>query len=383
MIELEVGLGNRSYPIVIGSGVLKNSDWWSAHAPETVVAVITDENVSPLYAPVLSDLLEQLGKRVVKVVLPAGESSKSWQVLDQLFDQLLAAHCDRDSLIVALGGGVMGDLAGFAAATYLRGVPLIQVPTTLLAQVDSSVGGKNGINHLRGKNMIGTFYQPRAVLIDVDTLNTLPPREVIAGLAEVIKHGAIADMSYFAWLEDHLDGLLNREPEALVEAIRGSCAIKARVVAADEREAGIRAILNFGHTFAHAIETGLGYGFWLHGEAVGCGMVQATQLSMHTEGFDAVQALRLSTLIERAGLPTVAPDFGRERWLELMALDKKVKNGAMRFVVLEAIGKARLRTVPDGALVRVLEQTATLNVDALLRGVAPVADLRQRSKASA
>lgn len=362
VIELEVPLGARSYPIHIGSDILKNRDWWTIRAPEAVVALVTDENVSPLYASGIAHLLEGLGKRVVNVVLPAGESSKSWPILDRLFDKLLDARCDRDCLMVALGGGVIGDLAGFAASTYLRGIPLIQVPTTLLAQVDSSVGGKNGINHARGKNMIGTFNQPRAVLIDVDTLDTLPRRELVAGLAEVIKHGAIADAAYFEWLEHNLEALLQGEPEALIEAVRGSCLIKAKVVAADEREAGVRAILNFGHTFAHAIETGLGFGFWLHGEAVGCGMVQAAELSVRTEGFDPLEAQRLSALIARTGLPTVAPDLGPDRWLELMALDKKTRAGSMRFVVLEAIGRARLRSVPEGVLLQVLAQTATLGV---------------------
>src|SRR5438093_10769011 len=273
----------------------------------------------------------------------------------RVFDALLAEKCDRKTTLIALGGGVIGDLTGFAAASYMRGVPFIQVPTTLLAQVDSSVGGKTGINHPLGKNMIGAFYQPQAVIADTGTLNTLPARELSAGLAEVIKHGAIIDARFFDWIEANIDQLMARDPVALAYAIQASCEIKADVVRQDEREGGLRAILNFGHTFGHAIEAGLGYGQWLHGEAVGCGMVMAADLSVRLGLMPPEFLERLRQLIARAGLPTVGPRLGADRYLELMRVDKKAEGGEMRFVVIESLGNATMRPAPDAVVRDVLD----------------------------
>jgi 3-dehydroquinate synthase len=289
---------------------------------------------------------------VVPVIVEEGEQAKRWQVLEQVFDGLLAARLGRDGVIVALGGGVVGDLAGFAAAVYQRGIGFLQVPTTLLAQVDSSVGGKTAINHALGKNMIGAFHQPRAVIADVATLDTLPDRELRAGLAEVIKHGAALDAAFFAWLEANIDALLERERSALAHAVRRSCELKAALVAEDEREAGARALLNFGHTFGHAIETASGYGAWLHGEAVAAGMVMAAELSARAGLLPASDSARLRALIARAGLPVAPPPIEPARWLELMALDKKSAQGRMRFVLLDALGSAALRSGIEEPLVR-------------------------------
>jgi 3-dehydroquinate synthase len=289
------------------------------------------------------------------VTLPDGEEFKSWATLNLIFDALLERGCDRKTVLFALGGGVVGDMTGFAAASYMRGVPFVQVPTTLLAQVDSSVGGKTAINHPLGKNMIGAFYQPQLVVCDLGTLQTLPKRELAAGLAEIIKYGPIADMAFFGWIEANLPALLAREPAALVHAIQRSCEIKARVVAQDERDTGARAMLNFGHTFGHAIETGLGYGAWLHGEGVGCGMVMAATLSQRLGLIDTAFVQRLTALIQNAGLPVVGPTLSSAdnagRYLELMRVDKKAEAGEIKFVVLEAPGSAALRSAPD-ALVR-------------------------------
>jgi 3-dehydroquinate synthase len=268
----------------------------------------------------------------------------------RVFDALLAEKCDRKTTLIALGGGVIGDLTGFAAASYMRGVPFIQVPTTLLAQVDSSVGGKTGINHPLGKNMIGAFYQPRAVLADTGTLDTLPARELSAGLAEVIKHGAIIDARFFDWIEANIGQLVARDPAALAYAIQRSCEIKADVVRQDERESGLRAILNFGHTFGHAIEAGLGYGQWLHGEAVGCGMVMAADLSYRLGYIDFVSKTRIKALVAAAGLPTIAPDLGQARWLELMQVDKKNEGGQIQFILLKPLGTPTITTVAADVL---------------------------------
>jgi 3-dehydroquinate synthase len=284
-------------------------------------------------------------------VLPDGEAHKDWQTLNLVFDALLSHGCDRRTVLFALGGGVVGDMAGFAAASYMRGVPFVQVPTTLLAQVDSSVGGKTAINHPLGKNMIGAFYQPARVVCDLDTLATLPQRELSAGLAEVIKYGPIADTAFLDWIEANIEGLMRRDPAALAHAVRRSCEIKADVVGQDERESGLRAILNFGHTFGHAIEAGMGYGEWLHGEAVGCGMVMALQLSRRLGLVDEAFVRRVTALIARAGLPTVGPALGADRYLELMRVDKKAEAGEIRFVVIERPGQAGVRGAPD-ALVR-------------------------------
>jgi len=307
--------------------------------------------VAPLYAAALQQALAPRYRRVLTLELPDGEAHKDWTSLNLIFERLLGEGCDRRTVLFALGGGVVGDMAGFAAACYMRGVPFVQVPTTLLAQVDSSVGGKTAINHPLGKNMVGAFYQPQRVICDLDTLRTLPDRELSAGLAEVIKYGPIADAAFLDWIEAHLDELLAREPTALAYAVQRCCEIKAAVVASDEREAGLRAILNFGHTFGHAIETGVGYGQWLHGEAVGCGMVLASELSVRLGLMPAAFAERMRRLCARARLPVRAPDLGADRYLELMRVDKKSEGGEIRFIVIEALGRAALRPVPD-ALVR-------------------------------
>jgi len=307
--------------------------------------------VAPLYLARLRAALESSGARVAQVVVEDGEQAKGWPTLDRVIDALLAARLGRDALIVALGGGVIGDLAGFAAAVYQRGVAFVQVPTTLLAQVDSSVGGKTAINHARGKNLIGAFHQPSAVISDVATLDTLPDRELRAGLAEVIKHGVALDAPLVDWLERNLERLLARDRDALVYAVRRSCELKAAVVAEDEREAGMRALLNLGHTFGHAIETATGFGSWLHGEAVAAGMVMAAELSTRAGMLAAPDARRIEALIARAGLPTRGPKLPAERWRELMALDKKSAAGRVRFVLLEAVGRARLQAGVEQRLV--------------------------------
>jgi 3-dehydroquinate synthase len=339
MKTLPLDLGDRSYPIYIGAGLLDRPELLSRHIPGTRVAIVTNETVAPLYLARLRAHVVSL--KPVEVVLPDGEQYKSLEVLNRIFDALLSARCDRRTTIIALGGGVIGDMAGFAAASYQRGVPFIQVPTTLLAQVDSSVGGKTGVNHPLGKNMIGAFYQPRAVIIDTDTLNTLPDRELSSGLAEVIKYGLIRDPEFFAWLEVNLDKLLARDPEALAYAIHRSCRNKAEVVAADERESGVRATLNLGHSFGHAIETGMGYGNWLHGEAIAAGMVMAADLSRRLKWLSAADVVRVEKLIRRARLPVRAPGtLSTARFLELMAVDKKVLDGRLRLVLLKRLGEA-------------------------------------------
>jgi 3-dehydroquinate synthase len=299
-------------------------------------------------------------KAVELVVLPDGESFKHWQTLNLIFDAMLAKGCDRKTVLFALGGGVVGDMTGFAAASYMRGVPFVQVPTTLLSQVDSSVGGKTGINHPLGKNMIGAFYQPQMVVCDIDTLKTLPARELSAGLAEVIKYGPIADFAFLDWIEAHLDALLARDPQALAYAVQRSCEIKAWVVGQDEREAGLRAILNFGHTFGHAIEAGMGYGEWLHGEAVGCGMVMAAHLSLELGLVDAEFVARLTRLIAAAGLPVRGPQLDAKdnagRYLELMRLDKKSEAGDIRFVVIDGPARAAVRGAPDTVVRAVIDR---------------------------
>jgi len=350
MITVDVDLGDRAYPIHIGSGLLTQAALFAPHIRGARAVIVTNETVAPLYAAKVEDAIRSLGKAVDTVVLPDGESFKKWDTLNRIFDALLTAGADRKTTLIALGGGVIGDMTGFAAACYMRGVPFIQVPTTLLSQVDSSVGGKTGINHPLGKNMIGAFHQPQAVLADIDTLRTLPPRELAAGMAEVIKHGTIADADYFAWIEQNIAGLSNCETDLMAEAVRGSVRIKASVVAQDERESGLRAILNFGHTFGHAIEAGLGYGEWLHGEAVGCGMVMAADLS-HRLGFiDIDTRNRITALTREANLPTVAPDLGVDRFIDLMRVDKKAEAGEIKFVLLRKLGEAFVTTVPDADL---------------------------------
>ncbi len=347
--NLTVDLGERSYPIVIGSHLLENGEF-ARYVPGKRVAIVTNTTVAPLYLERLTAMLEAAGKQCFPVILPDGEEAKNADNLMQIFTELLEHKCDRKTTLVALGGGVIGDMTGFAAATYMRGVPFVQVPTTLLAQVDSSVGGKTAINHPLGKNMIGAFYQPQSVLADTATLSTLPDRELSAGLAEVIKHGAIIDADFFRWQEANMTQLRARDGEALAHAIRRSCEIKADVVRQDEREGGLRAILNFGHTFGHAIEAGLGYGDWLHGEAVGCGMVMAADLSVRLGYLAPEDKARIVALVQAAGLPTVAPDLGEDRWLDLMEVDKKNEDGKIKFILLKPLGTAVITGAPNDAL---------------------------------
>ncbi|HRH80775.1 MAG TPA: 3-dehydroquinate synthase [Thiobacillaceae bacterium] len=340
MQTLSVDLGDRSYPIHIGSRLLERPDLILPCLARQQAAVVTNTTVAPLYLDRLRATLEGAGVSVIPIILPDGEAYKNWGTLNLIFDALLTARAERKTTLIALGGGVIGDLTGFAAASYQRGVPFIQVPTTLLAQVDSSVGGKTGINHPLGKNMIGAFYQPKVVLADTDTLGTLPDRELSAGLAEVIKYGLIRDLPFFEWLEAHMDRLVAREPEALGHAIYQSCRNKAEVVAADEREAGQRALLNLGHTFGHAIEAGMGYGNWLHGEGVAAGTMLAADLSRRMGLISQADVDRMADLFRRAGLPTVAPGLGYEAYMGYMGVDKKVEGGRIRFVLLRAVGEA-------------------------------------------
>jgi len=339
METLQVALGERSYPIHIGSGLLARAELVVPHLAQPRAVIVTNPTVGALYLDALTAALGGAGVGVVPVMVPDGESYKNWETLNRVFDALLTNRCERSTALIALGGGVVGDLTGFAAAVYLRGVPFIQVPTTLLAQVDSSVGGKTGINHPLGKNMIGAFYQPRLVLADIGTLDTLPPRELAAGLAEVIKYGLILDSRFFEWLEANMARLVARDPAALAHAVRRSCELKAEVVAQDERESGLRALLNLGHTFGHAIEAGLSFGTWLHGEAVAAGTVQAARLSQRLGFLSEADVQRVVALLQRANLPTAAPDLGVDRYLELMGLDKKVEGGKLRLVLLRRIGE--------------------------------------------
>lgn len=340
MQTLTVDLDDRSYPIHIGPSLLNQPDLILQHLPIPHAAIVTNTTVAPLYLEVIETGLRNAGVNVVPIILPDGEAYKNWETLNLIFDALLQNRAERKTTLIALGGGVIGDLTGFAAASYQRGVPFIQVPTTLLSQVDSSVGGKTGINHPLGKNMVGAFYQPKAVLADTATLNTLPDRELSAGLAEVIKYGLIRDLPFLEWLEAHMDELLARDPEALAYAIRRSCEIKAEVVASDERESGQRALLNLGHTFGHAIEAGMGYGVWLHGEAVAAGTVLAADLSRRMGLISDADLERTRALFRRANLPDAAPDLGVEAYMKAMEIDKKVEGGKIRFVLLRKIGEA-------------------------------------------
>ncbi len=350
-VELASTANKRSYPILIGVGILDQPSLILPYLPQKRVAIVTNTTVAPLYLERLRMGLESHGVAAVSIVLPDGEEHKNWQTLNLIFDALLSNRCERNTAVIALGGGVIGDLAGFAAATYLRGVPFIQVPTTLLAQVDSSVGGKTGINHPLGKNMIGAFYQPRVVLADSATLDTLPERELRAGIAEIIKYGLIRDPIFFEWLEQNMTQLLARDPGVLNEAIRRSCTNKAEVVAADERESGVRALLNLGHTFAHAIENGMGYGVWLHGEAVAAGTLLAAELSQRMHMISAAEVGRIRKIYLQAGLPVAAPNLGVEKYLHLMGMDKKVEGGKIRFVLLKRIGEAVIHAeVPAAVL---------------------------------
>ncbi|MCK9506798.1 MAG: 3-dehydroquinate synthase [Pigmentiphaga sp.] len=350
MNVVEVNTPGGQYAIRIAPGRLDHLHE-AVPADATRLVVVTNPTVAALYEARALASLKRSGKDVMTVTLPDGESYKDWQTLNLIFDAMLAAHCDRKAVIVALGGGVIGDMAGFAAAVYMRGIRFIQVPTTLLSQVDSSVGGKTAVNHPIGKNMIGAFYQPIAVEIDTAVLSTLPDREISAGLAEVIKYGAIFDAAFFQWCEENVPALRALEPKAVAYAIARSCELKAWVVSQDERETGLRAVLNFGHTFAHAIEAGLGFGVWLHGEAVGCGMVQAAQLSVASHGLPQADADRVRALVQAIGCPDYGPDLGTERWFDLMLGDKKTEAGELRFILLPELGRA-VRAGVDAALVR-------------------------------
>ncbi|WP_300651983.1 3-dehydroquinate synthase [Pseudomonas sp.] len=357
MQTLQVDLAERSYPIYIGADLLRRADLLAPHIIGRQVAIVTNETVAPLYLDTLKAALS--GYAVTAIVLPDGEAFKTWETLQQIFDGLLGARHDRHTTVIALGGGVVGDMAGFAAACYQRGVNFIQIPTTLLSQVDSSVGGKTGINHPLGKNMVGAFYQPQAVLIDTTSLATLPARELSAGLAEVIKYGLICDEPFLSWLEQHMPALRALDQEALTAAIERSCAAKARIVGADEREAGLRATLNLGHTFGHAIETQQGYGVWLHGEAVAAGTVMALEMSQRLGWISQAERNRGIRLFQAAGLPVVPPqDMTAEQFLAHMAVDKKVLDGQLRLVLLRHIGEA----VVTGDFPREI-LNATLSVD--------------------
>ncbi len=346
-----IDLGVRSYDIAIGTGLIGRAATFAGLPRASQALIVSNATVAPLYAERVRAALAAHYPQVHLLALPDGEAFKTWEILQLIFDALLTHGCDRKTVLFALGGGVVGDMTGFAAASFMRGVPFVQIPTTLLAQVDSSVGGKTGINHPLGKNMVGAFYQPHRVVCDLETLQTLPPRELSAGLAEIIKYGPIADTAFLDWIEAQLSNLLAREPQALAQAVRRSCEIKAWVVAQDEREAGLRAILNFGHTFGHAIEAGMGYGAWLHGEAVGCGMVMAARLSAALGMVEAAFADRLVRLIAAAGLPVRGPllDAGDNagRYLELMRLDKKAQAGAITYVLIDGPGRAVMREAPE------------------------------------
>ena len=343
MRTLTVALGERSYPIHVGDGLLRRAGELLGPVATRRVIIVTNPVVAKHHADVLRTALAAVGIETELILIPDGEAHKDWTTLYGIHTRLLELKAERSTVLIALGGGVIGDVAGFAAATYQRGMPLVQVPTTLLAQVDSAVGGKTAVNHPLGKNMIGAFYQPLAVISDIAALSTLPDREYRAGIAEVIKYGAIRDLGLFEWLEVNIERLCDRDAEAVTHAVIESCRIKAEIVAADERETGDRVLLNFGHTFGHAIEAATGYGTWLHGEAVAAGMILASRLSTIAVGLEIDAVQRLRALVERAGLPTDAPSLDLGAWLEQMSRDKKVERGALRFVLLESLGRAALR----------------------------------------
>ena len=349
---INVQLAERSYPICIAPDALAQV---AGYVQSRRCMIVTNTTVAPLYLEQVSLALQAAGKQVEQLILPDGESYKTLDTLNLIFNALLENRCERNTTLVALGGGVIGDITGFAAASYMRGVPFVQIPTTLLSQVDSSVGGKTGVNHALGKNMIGAFYQPRAVVSDTRTLASLPARELSAGLAEVIKYGAIIDMEFFAWLEQNCASIRNLDQAALAYAIGRSCEIKAEIVRLDERESGLRAILNFGHTFAHAIESAMGYGVWLHGEAVGCGMVMAADLSQRLGYISLADKARISALVAAAGLPVMAPPIGTSTWLDWMQVDKKNEHGQIKFILLNGMGRAVIETVPQHLLLETLQ----------------------------
>lgn len=356
MITLDLVLPDTRYPIYIGESLYADAARIVAHLPQKKAAIITNETIAPLYLAPLQAALEAAGVAVTPVILPDGEAYKTWETLNLIFDALLGARAERKTTLIALGGGVIGDMTGFAAACYQRGAPFIQIPTTLLAQVDSSVGGKTAINHPLGKNMIGAFYQPRAVLADMAVLDTLPERELSAGLAEVIKYALLGDVQFLAWLEQHIEALRARDRATLAEAVRHCCQMKADIVGEDEKETGVRALLNLGHTFGHAIEAGMGYGAWLHGEAVAAGMVLAAETSRLLGWISEADVARVTALIERAGLPILSPDLGVDAWISHMGHDKKVEEGQLRFVLLRQLGQAVIeKGVPLAVLSEVLQ----------------------------
>ena len=358
--QVRIALGERSYDIGIGSALLGRPETYARLPAAALALVVTNQTVAPLYAAELVAALAARYPQVQVLALPDGEGFKDWATLNLIFDALLQHGADRKTVLFALGGGVIGDMTGFAAACYMRGVPFVQVPTTLLAQVDSSVGGKTAINHPLGKNMVGAFYQPQLVVCDLASLDSLPPRELSAGLAEVIKYGPIADMAFFEWLELNIDRMRAGDRTAMAQAVKRSVEIKAWVVSQDEKETGLRAVLNFGHTFGHAIEAGMGYGNWLHGEGVGAGMVMAAHLSQELGMVDAAFVARLTRLIERAGLPTrgavIDADDNAGRYLQLMRVDKKAEGGEIRFVVIDGPGRAAVRTAPDALVRQVIDR---------------------------
>ncbi|MEK9939890.1 MAG: 3-dehydroquinate synthase [Methylotenera sp.] len=354
MQTLTVNLADRSYPIHIGRNLIANAELILPHLKRQHVAIVTNTTVAPLYLDKLTHTLQQAGVKVIPIILPDGEAYKNAETLNKIYDVLLQNRCERSTTLIALGGGVIGDLTGYAAATYLRGVPFIQIPTTLLSQVDSSVGGKTGINHPLGKNMIGAFYQPQVVLADIDTLNTLPPREFSAGMAEVIKYGLIRDAEFFDWLEANIDALMTLDEAAISEAIYRSCQNKAEVVARDEHESGERALLNLGHTFGHAIENAMGYGVWLHGEAVAAGTMLAADLSLRMGWLTQAEVKRMYDLLTKARLPLDAPKLGVEKYLDLMQLDKKVADGKIRLILQQGIGKSVITSDYDAEKLRVV-----------------------------
>ena len=339
MISLKVDLGERSYPILIGRHLLEKEGLLQQYIPGNSVLIVSNETVAPLYLDQVVNSLHDI--KVKTLILPDGEKYKNQETLNTIYDCLLNNRFDRNTTLIALGGGVIGDITGFAAASYQRGVHFIQIPTTLLAQVDSSVGGKTGINHPMGKNMIGAFYQPKVVIADTETLRTLEDRQLCSGIAEVIKYGLIGDSEFLQWLETNIDKLINRNTVALAYAIDRSCKNKAEIVAADEKESGKRALLNLGHTFGHAIETGMGYGNWLHGEAIASGMVMAARMSEQLGNISSDDTDRVIDIIERAHLPVRAPDkMSPEKFIELMSIDKKVSDGVLKLVLFESISKA-------------------------------------------
>lgn len=354
MITLDLTLPDTRYPIHIGHGLLDQAELILPHLPIPQVAIITNDVVAPLYLERLTRQLQSHGVHCIPVILPDGEAHKNWQTLNLIFDALLGANAERKTTLIALGGGVIGDMTGFAAACYQRGAPFIQIPTTLLAQVDSSVGGKTAINHPLGKNMVGAFYQPKLVLADMDLLATLPERELSAGIAEVIKYGLLGDADFLAWLEANMDLLRARDPATLQYAVRRSCEMKAEIVGQDEKEQGVRALLNLGHTFGHAIEAGLGYGRWLHGEAVGAGMVLAAAASQALGWLTQHDVERTVALIAAAGLPVRSPNFGVDEWMRHMGHDKKVESGVIRFVLLKQLGQAVIQPGLPAALLDTL-----------------------------